>query len=329
MQANRSRRILAGTIAALAFAAGAPFSSPALAAYPEKPVRLVVPFPPGGANDIVARVIAPELTKALGQTVIVENRGGAAGTIGTDHVAKSAPDGYTLLMTPVPFVITQSLYTNLSYDGSKDFQPVALLSVAPFVLAAGPKAPADSLQALLSLGKENPGRISFSSPGSGSPAHLAGELLKKQSSIEFLHVPYKGGGPAVQDVAGGHIDFTFATPAEIMPQVKGGKLKALGVTSAQPTSLAEGVPTMSEAGVPGYEISVWYGVTVPTGTPNSVIATLEKALLAVLDIPEIKTRFTEMGLDTAPMTAAQFGDFLAQEREKWGELVRISGARAE
>lgn len=322
-------RVILALIAA-ASAGAALVAAPVLAQdYPTRPIRLVVPFPPGGANDIVARVVAPKLSDTLGQPVVIENRGGAAGTIGADHVAKSASDGHTLLMTPAPFVITQSLYKKLPYDGQRDFVPVALLTSAPFVLAVGAQSPARSMAELLTLARSKPGAVKFSSPGSGSPAHLAGELLKTRTGIDMLHVPYKGGGPAVTDMIAGHVSFTLATPAEIMPHVKEGKARALAVTTADRTSLAQGVPTMREAGVPDYEITVWYGITAPRGTPAAVIAKLEKAFAEVIANPEVRDRMISMGLEPTPMGAAQFGEFLKREHAKWAELVRVSGATAD
>ena len=324
------RSVPRALIAVVVTAALGVFAFPSLAQdYPTRPIRLVVPFPPGGANDIVARVVAPKLSESLGQPVVIDNRGGAAGTIGADFVAKSAPDGYTLLMTPAPFVITQSLYKKLPYDGQKDFVPVALLTSAPFVLAVGAKSPANSLSDLLALARSKPGEVNFSSPGTGSPAHLAGELLKTRTGLDMLHVPYKGGGPAVADMIAGHVSFTLATPAEIMPHVKEGKARALAVTTADRTPLAQGVPTMREAGVPDYEITVWYGITAPRGTPSAVVARLEKAFAEVMANPEVRERMISMGLEPTPMSAAQFGEFLKREQSKWAELVRVSGATAD
>jgi tripartite-type tricarboxylate transporter receptor subunit TctC len=297
--------------------------------FPNRPIRLVVPFPPGGANDIVARVVAPKLSSSLGQPVVVDNRGGAAGTIGTDYVAKAQPDGHTLLMTPVPFVITQTLYKKLPYDGERDFVPVALLSSAPFVMAVGVSQPVKSLADLLSMARAKPGTVNFSSPGVGSPAHLAGELLATRSGTSLLHVPYKGGGPAVADMVGGHVSFTLATPAEIMPHVKEGKARALAVTTPARTSLAPDVPTMTEAGVPDYQITVWYGITAPRGTPTTVVARLEKAFLAAMRDTEVRERMAALGLESTPLGNEEFGAFLKREQTKWAELVRKSGATAD
>lgn len=297
--------------------------------YPTRPIRLVVPFPPGGANDIVARVIAPKLSESLGQPVVVDNRGGAAGTIGADHVAKSAADGYTLLMTPAPFVITQSLYSKLPYDGQKDFAPVALLTTAPFVLATPVSLPAKTLDELLALAKNKPGGVTFSSPGNGSPAHLAGELLKTRTGAPLLHVPYKGGGPAVADMVAGHVSFTLATPAEITQHVSAGKARALAVTTLQRTSLAPGVPTVHESGVRDFELTVWYGITVPAGTPPAVIARLNRELVAVMRQPDVQERMKSLGMDTTPSTPEAFGAFLKTEFTKWADLVKRSGAKAD
>lgn len=297
--------------------------------YPTRPIRLVVPFPPGGANDIVARVVAPKLSESLGQPVVVDNRGGAAGTIGADHVAKSAPDGYTLLMTPAPFVITQSLYSKLPYDGQKDFVPVALLTTAPFVLATPVSLPAKSLDELLALARSKSGGVTFSSPGNGSPAHLAGELLKTRTGAPLLHVPYKGGGPAVADMVAGHVSFTLATPAEIMQHVSAGKVRALAVTTLQRTPLVPGVPTVHESGVRDFELTVWYGITVPAGTPPAVIARLNRELVAVMRQPDVQERMKVLGMEATPSTPEQFGAFLKTEFTKWADLVKRSGARAD
>lgn len=298
-------------------------------AYPQRPIKLVVPFPPGGANDIVARVLAPPLAAAMGQPVVVDNRGGAAGTIGTAFVAKSPPDGYTLLMTPAPFVITQSLYPKLPYDGQKDLTPVGLLTSAPFVLAVSAKHPAQTLSELLAMAKQKPGSVAFSSPGNGSPAHLAGELIKTKAGLEMVHVPYKGGGPAVNDMLSGQVAFTLATPAEIMPHVRDGRARALAVTTASRTSLAPGVPTVAEGGITGYEMTVWYGITVPSGTPPAIVSRLEREFGAAMKLPEVRERMTSLGLELTPLGAAEFGQFLARETRKWGELVRVSGATAD
>lgn len=297
--------------------------------YPARPIRIVVPFPPGGANDIVARVIAPKLSESLGQPVIVDNRGGAAGTIGADHVAKSAADGYTLLMTPAPFVITQSLYAKLPYDGQKDFAPVALLTTAPFVLATSASLPVKSLDDLLALARSTPGGVTFSSPGSGSPAHLAGELLKTRTGVSLLHVPYKGGGPAVADMIAGHVTFTLATPAEIMPHVSAGKARALAVTTLQRTPLAPGVPTVQESGVRDFELTVWYGISVPKGTPPAVIARLNRELVQVVRQPDVQERMKSLGMEATPSTPDEFGAFLKTEFAKWADLVAKSGAKAD
>lgn len=322
------RGTLVATLAALlGFAGTVAMPLSAAETSPARPIRLVVPYPPGGANDIVARMVAPKLSEALGQPVVIETRGGAAGTIGADYVAKSQPDGHTLLMTPAPFVITQSLYPALPYDGQRDFAPVGLLTSAPFVLAVGAQHPARNLQDLVTLARAKPDTVTFSSPGNGGQAHLAGELLKVKTGAAFLHVPYKGGGPEVTDVIADHVAFTLATPAELMPHVRDGKARALAVTTTQRTSFAPDVPTVQEAGIPGFEITVWYGVTVPRGTPAAVVARLEHDLLAVIKSPEVRERMAGMGPEVAPLSADAFGQFSRAGQAKWAALVRASGAR--
>jgi tripartite-type tricarboxylate transporter receptor subunit TctC len=229
-------------------------------------------------------------------------------------------------MTAAPFVITQSLYPKLPYDGDRDFVPIGLLTSAPFVLAVSAKHPAQSLGQLMEMARQKPGTISFSSPGAGSPAHLAGELIKTKGAVNMLHVPYKGGGPAVSDMLAEQVTFTLATPAELMPHVRAGKARALAVTTAARTPLAAGVPTVAESGIPGFEISVWYGVTVPRGTPPAIAGRLEREFLNVMKLPEVRDRLTSLGLEVTPLAAAEFGQYLKRETQKWGELVRVSGA---
>lgn len=317
---NALRRALCALVAALPLAAGAQ-------AFPDHAMKLVVPFPPGGANDIVARVVAPKAGEILGQPIVIENKGGAAGTIGSDLVAKSRADGYTLLMTPVPFVITQTLYPKLPYDGQKDFAPVALLTRAPFLLATSSSLPLRSLADLVASAKSRPGAVNFSSAGSGSPAHLAGELLRKTAGVDIVHVPYKGGGPAVADMVAGHVTFTLATPAEILPHVAAGKARALAVTTLARSSLAPGTPTVAEAGYPGFEITVWYGVAAPAGTPAPVVDRLAAAFSAAVASPDIRERLTAMGMEAAYLGPDAFGRFLRAEHDKWAQLVRDSGAK--
>lgn len=297
--------------------------------YPDRPINIIVPFPPGGANDIVARVLAPKLSSAVGQPVIIENKGGAGGTIGAASVARAKPDGYTLLMTAVPFVITQSLYSKLPYDGAKDFTPITLLTNAPFLLAASPSLDVQSLSDLLALAKAQPGKVTFSSPGNGSPAHLAGELINKRSGVKMMHVPYKGGGPAVADVVAGHISFTLATSAEIMPFASQGRLRVIGATSKNRISFLPEIATLHESGLPNYEISVWYGISAPTGTPRNVIDLLNKELNAIIKQPDVQERLKVIGMESSGTTAGQFGEFLRLETTKWGQLVRDSGAKVE
>ncbi len=297
--------------------------------YPSKPITFVVPFPPGGANDILARILAPKLSLAFNQPVLVENKGGAGGTIGAAFVAKSKPDGHTLLMTAVPFVITQSLYPKLPYDGVKDFTPITLLTSPPFLLAVNPSLGVKSLNDLLALAKAQPGKLTFASAGNGSPGHLAGELLNKRAGTKMTHIPYKGGGPAVADVVAGHISFIMATSAEIMPFANQGRLTVLGATSKNRISFLPQITTLHETGLPNFDLTVWYGISAPAGTPPDVISLLNKELRAILKQPDIQERLKGIGMESSDTTPEQFGQFIASETTRWGQLVRDSGAKAE
>lgn len=297
--------------------------------YPNKAITLLVPFPPGGANDILARLLAPKLSAVANQPVIVENRGGGGGTIGAAAVAKSKPDGYTLLMTAVPFVITQSLYPKLPYDGAKDFAPITLLTSPPFLLAVNPSLGVQNVTELVALAKAQPGKLTFASAGNGTPGHLAGELINKRAATNMTHIPYKGGGPAVADVVAGHVSFIMATSAEIMPFANQGRLKVLGATSKERISFLPQIATLHETGLPNFDLSVWYGISAPAGTPSNVISFLNKELRAILKQPDIQERLRAIGMEGAGTTPEQFGQLIASETAKWGQLVRDSGAKAE
>jgi tripartite-type tricarboxylate transporter receptor subunit TctC len=297
--------------------------------YPSRPITITVPFPPGGANDILARLLAPKLSAAVNQPVIIENKGGGGGTIGAALVAKSKPDGYTLLMTAVPFVITQTLYPKLPYDAVKDFTPITLLTSPPFLLAVNPSLGVRNINELVALAKARPGKLSFGSAGIGSPGHLAGELINKRAGTAMTHVPYKGGGPAVADVVAGHISFIMATSAEIMPFANQGRLTVLGATSRNRISFLPQIPTLHESGLPNFDITVWYGISAPAGTPATVVALLNRELRAILKQPDIQERLREIGMEGAGTTPEQFGQFIASETTRWGQLVKDSGAKVE
>lgn len=289
--------------------------------YPAQPVKLVVPFPPGGANDIVARLIAPRLGSELGQPVVVENRGGASGTIGAAAVARSKPDGYTLMMAAVPFVITPSYYPDLSYDIDNDFAPISLLTKTPFLLAVSSSLDVKDVNALIARAAQDPEGVTYSSPGAGSPAHLAGALIGALGEVALTHVPYKGGAPAILGVMSGQVGFTLATPAELLPYADEGRLSIIGSSTARPVDFLADIPTLQDQGLDGYEVSVWYGLVAPAGTPDPIVARVNEALEKVMQLPDVQTQLGSAHMEAATMSPEAFGEFLAAEREKWAGLA--------
>jgi tripartite-type tricarboxylate transporter receptor subunit TctC len=298
------------------------------AAYPEKPVRMVIPFPPGGSNDVVGRYIAAELGKRLDRPVVVENVGGAGGLIGTGMVAEAPADGYTLLLISVAFAFNPAIYKT-PYDPATAFAPVAMLGSGPVVIAVTPKLPANSLRELIAMAKEKPGQLNYASAGVGSFQHLAAELFKKEAAVDIVHVPFKGGGPAMMDVIAGNTQVAVGSRAPMVAQIKGGRLKALAVGSRERIPALPDVPTLSEAGLPGYEATNWWGVVVPAGTPRAVIERLHKELTAVIASVETRKRFEAEGADALPMSSAEFGRFIAVETAKWARVVKDAGIKAE
>jgi tripartite-type tricarboxylate transporter receptor subunit TctC len=296
--------------------------------YPSKPVRLIIPFPPGGSNDVVGRMIAAQLSQKLEKPVVVENVGGAGGLIGTEMAAKAAPDGYTLLLISVAFAFNPSMY-KLSYDPASAFAPVAMLGAGPVVIAVTSKLPAGNLRELLAMAREKPGSLNYATAGVGSFQHLASELFKQQAGIDMVHVPFKGGGPAMMDVIAGNTQVAIGSLVQMLPQIKGGKLKAIGVGSAQRIPALPETPTISEAGLPGYEVTNWWGIAVPAGTPRAVIERLHRDLSAIVASAETKKRFEAEGADAVQMTPEEFGRFIAQESAKWARVVKEAGIRPE
>jgi len=299
--------------------------APATAAqdqYPSRPIRLILPFPPGGSLDTVARVIGPPLGTSLGQPIVIENRSGASGNIGTEQVARAKPDGYTLLINTIPFVANASLYEHMPYDPLRDFAPVSLLCASPAVLIVHPSLPARSVAELLALAKAKPGALNYSAAGAGTNPHMAGELFNMLGGVDIVAVQYKGGGPALVAVLGGEVPITFQNISEAVPHVQSGKLRALGVTSAKRAAALPDVPTIAEAGVPGYEFTTWHGVLAPAGTPGAIVALLNARLAQVLHSPEVSARFAQLGLDIIASTPAEFSAHLKKELDKWGKLVR-------
>jgi tripartite-type tricarboxylate transporter receptor subunit TctC len=320
-----ARRLLALLLAAAACAA--PATAPAQA-YPAKPIRFIVPFAPGGGNDILGRVLAAKLHESFGVPVVVENRGGAGGTIGTEIAAKAAPDGYTVLINNLSVAVNVTLYERLPYDPLKDLQTVALVGRQPNILVVHPSLPARSWKELYALARARPGELSFSSGGVGSSSHLAAELLKLVSGIAMVHVPYKGLGPALIDLVSGQVQLCMATMASALPHVRGGRLRALAVSTAQRVAVVPEVPTLQEAGLRDYEHSTWYGLYVPAGTPRAVVDRLNAAARDAVASADVRRPFDTQGVEPASSTPEEFRAFLAAEIAKWAKVVRAAGLRA-
>ena len=305
--------------------------SPAFAQnYPTKPVRFIVPFAPGGGSDLVARTVAQKLTEALGQTVVVDNRTGAAGSIGAELAAKSPPDGHTLLLgSNGPLAINPHLYPKLPYDAERDFAPVALVTVMPFLLVTHPALPVRSVKELVALAKSRPGQLNYGSPGNGSTTHLANELLKSMTGISIAHVPYKGVAPAATDLISGQTQMMSGDLSTLLPHVKSGRMRAIAVTSARRSSLLPDMPTIAESGVPGYEASGWFGVLVPAATPAAIVERLNTATVKGLAAADARDRLGALGGEVAGGSPAQFGAYVRQESAKWGKVIRAIGLKAD
>jgi tripartite-type tricarboxylate transporter receptor subunit TctC len=303
-------------------------ASPGAQPYPSKPVRLIIPFPPGASNDIVGRMIATQLSERLGKPVIVDNRGGAGGLIGTEAAANSPPDGHTLLLISLAHAFNASLY-KLPYDQATAFAPVAMLGTGPAVLVVNSKLPVNSVKELLALAKQRPGQLHYVSGGVGSFQHLAGALFKLQSGADIVHVPFKGSGPAMIDVVAGNTQIAIGTVILMLPQIKAGRLKALAVGGTKRLAFLPDVPTIAEAGVPGYEADNWWGIVAPAGTPPAVIGRLHKELTVILASAETKIRFESEGGEAAQISPEEFGRFIGAETAKWAKVVKEAGIKAE
>ena len=324
--AHKARRLLRDLACCAAFAALPALAQPL---YPTRPIRFVVPFPPGGGNDIVGRIVAVKLSDGLGQQVVVDNRGGAGGTVGTDIAAKAAPDGYTLLINNISLAVNHTLMPRLPYDTLRDLAPVSLVGRQANIVVVHPVLAAKSVQELLALARARPGQINYGSGGIGTASHLATELLKLTTRTDMAHVPYKGLGPALTDLIGGRLQVIISTMASALPQVKADRLRPLAVTTAQRSPFFPQLPTMDEAGVKGYEFSTWYGLLVPAGTPGSIVARLNRETAKVLDSALVKEQFGTQGLDATHSTPAAFGVYLRAEVAKWGQVILASGAKPE
>jgi tripartite-type tricarboxylate transporter receptor subunit TctC len=323
---QKTRRRLAAALCALGLglAVGQAFAQ----AYPSKPVKLVVPYPPGGPTDIVARVIAQRLQTQTGQAFVVENLPGAGGNTGAAAVARAAPDGYTLLVATTAHAINPSLFKNLSYQFGKDFAPITQLTAGPLVIVVNPALPVKTVGELINLAKAKPGELNFASSGNGQSTHLAGELFNATAGTKIRHVPYKGSAPALTDTMGGQTQLMFDTMLSAMPHVKGGKLRAIAVTSAQRSPAAPDLPTVAES-LPGFEAIAWNGLLAPANTPREIVAKLSAELRTAMEQPEVRERFEAQGFAGAWTPPEAFAGFIHAEIDKWAKVVQVSGATIE
>ncbi len=298
--------------------------------YPERVVRIINPYPPGGSVDVMARILAQKLSDNVGQQFIVENRSGGGGNTGSDFVAKAEPDGYTLLFTaPGPLTVNQTLYSKLAFDPAKDFAPIALFATSPIVLIVNPSVPAKNVQELIALARKEPGKINFASAGNGTTNHLSGELFKSMAKIDIVHVPYRGAGPAMNDLIAGHVQMFFDLMPVVLPQIAAGKVRALANAGAKRPSALADVPTIAEQGLPGFEAASWYGLVAPAKTPEPVLAKLREEVAKALKAPEMVARIRELGAEPGTAFGKDFGAFLAAETRKWAEVIHSSGAKAD
>jgi tripartite-type tricarboxylate transporter receptor subunit TctC len=302
------------------------FSASASAAYPDRPIRIIDGFPPGGATDVVARILAKEIGEALGQSVVVENRPGAGSNIATQHVASSKPDGYTLYMMAVTSAINQTLYKNIKFNIVEDFQPVAQAVKLPNLLVVNPGLPVASVQELVDYAKANPGKLNFASAGSGTSTHMSGEMFKLLAKIDVMHVPYKGSAPASQDLIGGQVDFMFDNMPSAWPNVESGRLRALAVTTAERSETAPNIPTVKEAGYPTFDVASWWGLVAPKGTPPEIVNKLNEVVQVALAKEDVIERLKGLGATPVQSTPQQFGALIKSEVESWAKVVKASGA---
>ena len=328
---RRALALAAGAVATAAAAAFLPAPAHAqpsdAAAWPAKPIRWVVPFPPGGAMDVIARTLGERAGRALGQPFVIENRPGAGGNIGADAVAKSPADGYTIMITSIGMATNKALYAKLSYDPVKDFAPISLLAVVPNVLVVNANSPDKTVADVIAHAQREPGKLTYASAGNGTSIHLAGEVFASMAGLNLLHVPYKGSGPAITDMLGGQVDLMFDSITSSAPHIQAGKLRALGVTSARRSAALPNVPTIAEAGVPGYEVSPWFAVFAPAGTPAPIVQKINAALLDAMKQPDTKARFDAIGAEPIGSTPAQLATHLDKEMARWGKLIKERNIR--
>ena len=298
-------------------------------AYPSNPITWVVPFPPSGAMDIIARTLGEAMSKDLGQPIIIENKPGAGGNIGVQYVARAKPDGYTMMIVANGMAVNPALYKKLNYDAIKDFDPISLLAYVPNVLVTqSTRADANSVSDVLALAKAEPEKYTYASAGVGTSIHLAGELFKNLGKVEMLHIPYKGSGPAVSDLLGGQVDFMFDSITSARPHIESGKLKAIAVTTPKRSATLPNVPTVAESGLPGYDLTPWFATFVPAGTPPEIIARLNKAMLDAMKSPKVQTTFKTIGAEAVGGTPEELKTYLAAETTKWAKIIKESGIQA-
>ncbi|MEO8486606.1 MAG: tripartite tricarboxylate transporter substrate binding protein [Betaproteobacteria bacterium] len=290
--------------------------------YPNRPIRMIVPYPPGGGTDVVARIVNEKLALELGQPIVIDNKGGAGGSVGTELAAKAPADGYTMLLTLSSHTINPKLYPKLAYDVERDFIPISLAAMIPQILVAHPSVPASNVRELVALLKANPGKFNYASVGIGSPGHIAGELFKLRTGTEMAHVPYKGGGPAVTDTMGGQVQLLFVSMPAALQFVKAGRLKALAVTSGKRSASAPDVPTIAENGGPDVVVDSWYGVLVPAKTPQPVVARLNGAMVKVLQMPDVRDKLFAQGAEAVSNSSADFDALIRDELKKWDYVIR-------
>lgn len=298
-------------------------------AYPDRPIRLIVSYPPGGGTDVTARQIVPSLSERLGKQIVIDNRSGAGSTLGTNMVAKATPDGYTLLMSDTTFGIVPALYQKVPYDGLKDFAPITQITSVPGGLVVHPSLPATNVKELIALARSKPGGLNYGSGGVGTPVHMAAELLQLQANIKMLHIPYKGAGPAFADLIGGHFQLMFPTLQSAVPHVRTGKLRLLAVTTEKRSQAFPDTPTMEEAGVPGVVSVAWFGIHAPRGTPRPIIDRIRAEAVKVVNEPAIRERFLAESAEPVGSTPEQFGAFVANEVAKWTRVVKAAGIKVE
>lgn len=309
------------------FAAALAFAGAAAAQYPERPIKIIVPFGPGGFTDVAARILQKELAPALGQSIIIENKPGAGSTIGTAEVAKAKPDGYTLAMISTTHVISPHLYRQMPYDALRDFTPVMKLAEGPYVLVVHPSLNVKTVGELIALARSEPGKIDYASSGNGSAQHLVGALFTTMANVKLNHVPYKGSNQAMNDVIGGQVKVSFVGVPNALPNLKSGKLKALGVSTGKRYGELPDVPTIEEAGVPGYDATVWLGLLAPPGTPHEIVQKLSAAITKVLSSSEARKLMASAGVDVATSSPEDFAKLLKSEHERWGKVVKETGAQ--